>query len=105
MKSVHWTWEADQPDHRQEAGQKITANNFCGSPFPTKPRCTSCHAGYGWTDKNFDFTNQDNVDCLACHDNTGTYKKIATDAGHPLYADRARLSQGRPARQETRQGA
>jgi hypothetical protein len=48
-----------------------------------EPRCTSCHAGYGWTDMNYDFTKQDNVDCLACHDNTGTYKKFGTDAGHP----------------------
>ena len=37
---------------------------------------------------NYDFTKQDNVDCLACHDNTGTYKKFGTDAGYPLYADR-----------------
>ena len=47
-------------------------------------RCTSCHAGYGWKDKNFDFTSEKNVDCLVCHEQTGTYKKFPTGAGHPV---------------------
>lgn len=88
MKSVHWTWETQSPTTGKTLGKKWAANNFCGSPISNEPRCTSCHAGYGWTDKNFDFANQNNVDCLACHDTTGTYKKFGTDAGHPLYADR-----------------
>jgi octaheme c-type cytochrome (tetrathionate reductase family) len=88
MKSVHWTWEKINPATGKTLGKKFAANNFCGSPLSNEPRCTSCHAGYGWTDMNYDFTKQDNVDCLACHDNTGTYKKFGTDAGHPLYADR-----------------
>lgn len=51
-------------------------------------RCTSCHAGYGWKDKNFDFSNQKKVDCLVCHDQTGKYKKFPTDAGYPLLQDK-----------------
>lgn len=46
-------------------------------------RCTSCHAGYGWKDKDFDFTDQTRVDCLVCHEQTGTYKKFPTGAGNP----------------------
>jgi octaheme c-type cytochrome (tetrathionate reductase family) len=46
-------------------------------------RCTSCHAGYGWKDKNFDFTDQTKVDCLVCHEQTGTYKKFPAAAGNP----------------------
>lgn len=88
MKSIHWTWEATSKSTGKTLGKKWAANNFCGSPLSNEARCTSCHAGYGWTDKNFDFTRQENVDCLACHDKTGTYKKFSTDAGHPLYADR-----------------
>ena len=88
MKSVHWTWEAISPTTGKKLGKLHAANNFCGSILSNEPRCTSCHAGYGWTDRNYDFTNQNNVDCLACHDTTATYKKIATDAGHPLYAPR-----------------
>jgi octaheme c-type cytochrome (tetrathionate reductase family) len=47
-------------------------------------RCTSCHAGYGWKDKTFDFTDQTAVDCLVCHEQTGTYKKFPTGAGNPV---------------------
>ncbi len=47
-------------------------------------RCTSCHAGYGWEDKSFDFTSEKRVDCLVCHEQTGTYKKFPTGAGHPV---------------------
>ena len=51
-------------------------------------RCTSCHAGYGWVDDNFDFDNPENIDCLVCHDQTGLYKKFPTDAGHPVYENK-----------------
>jgi octaheme c-type cytochrome (tetrathionate reductase family) len=88
MKSIHWTWEANSPTTGKKLGKQHAANNFCGSITSNETRCTSCHAGYGWKDKNFDFSEQSNVDCLACHDTTGTYKKFGTDAGHPLYADR-----------------
>ncbi len=88
MKSIHWTWETHSPTTGTKLGKKWAANNFCGSILSNETRCTSCHAGYGWQDKNFDFTDQNNVDCLACHDTTGTYRKFGTDAGHPLYADR-----------------
>jgi octaheme c-type cytochrome (tetrathionate reductase family) len=47
-------------------------------------RCTSCHAGYGWKGKDFDFTDQTKVDCLVCHEQTGTYKKFPAGAGNPV---------------------
>ena len=46
-------------------------------------RCTSCHAGYGFKDQDFDFSKQENIDCLVCHEQTGTYKKFPTGAGRP----------------------
>ena len=60
-------------------------NNYCVSLNTNEARCTSCHVGYGWRDDSFDFTEDTNVDCLVCHDTTGTYKKFPTDAGHPVY--------------------
>ena len=51
-------------------------------------RCTSCHAGYGWKDANYDFSSQENVDCLVCHDTTGKYKKVPTDCGNPAYEEK-----------------
>ena len=38
-------------------------------------RCSQCHISYGWQDNTFDFTDTSNIDCLVCHDTTGTYKK------------------------------
>jgi octaheme c-type cytochrome (tetrathionate reductase family) len=46
-------------------------------------RCTSCHVGYGWKDPSFDLTDMRKIDCLVCHDTTGTYKKVPTGAGMP----------------------
>ena len=91
MKTVHWTWQSRQ---RATDGQgevtlgKINAvNNFCISLPGNEPRCTSCHAGYGWRDASFDFSKAENIDCLVCHDTTGTYKKLPAGAGHPAYTD------------------
>jgi octaheme c-type cytochrome (tetrathionate reductase family) len=66
-----------------ELGKKNTVNNFCIALPSNWPRCTSCHAGYGWKDAAFDFAKPQNVDCLVCHDTTGTYKKTPTGAGLP----------------------
>jgi octaheme c-type cytochrome (tetrathionate reductase family) len=35
----------------------------------------TCHIGYGWEDENFDFSNTENIDCLACHADMGLYAK------------------------------
>ncbi len=51
------------------------------SPISNWCRCTSCHAGYGWKDENFDFTDPARIDCLVCHDTTGTYTKTPTGCG------------------------
>ena len=85
MHTVHWTWQAQQKDGSKtvELGKKTAINNYCISLPANEPRCTSCHAGYGWKDKNFDFKKAENVDCLVCHDTTGSYKKTPTGAGMP----------------------
>ena len=101
QQSIHWTWEYHHPVTGQILGKKRVINSFCGNVPSNEPRCTSCHAGYGWTDeKTFDFKAQANVDCVVCHDKTGTYQKWPTKAGHPLVcaADRRRRQGPRAAR-------
>ncbi|MCA9932076.1 MAG: tetrathionate reductase family octaheme c-type cytochrome, partial [Anaerolineales bacterium] len=83
--TTHWTWEYENPDTGQLLGKQNVINNFCVAIESNEPRCTSCHTGYGWTDNTFDFSVEENVDCLVCHDTTGTYKKFPTAAGHPTY--------------------
>ena len=81
----HWTWEWINPQTKQKLGKKHIVNNFCTSVQSNQTFCTACHVGFGWSDDSFDFTNQDNVDCLVCHDTTGKYKKIPGLSGHPNY--------------------
>jgi hypothetical protein len=64
-------------------GKKDILNNFCIAIASNEGRCTQCHIGYGYKDASFDFSDPDNVDCLVCHDQTGTYAKAPTTAGLP----------------------
>lgn len=86
--SIHGTWEYSHPKTGQKLGKRTVINAFCGNVVSNEPRCTSCHASYGWKDmtKNPPSAAEDaKVDCLVCHDTTGTYSKWPTGAGHPLY--------------------
>ncbi|MEW8026211.1 MAG: tetrathionate reductase family octaheme c-type cytochrome [Candidatus Thiodiazotropha sp.] len=82
MKSIHWTWEYDNPETGQTLGKKHLINTFCTNARGNEGMCAQCHAGYGWDDQGFDFTNQDNIDCLVCHDRTGTYYKTPNSMGN-----------------------
>jgi octaheme c-type cytochrome (tetrathionate reductase family) len=85
MQTIHWTWLAPRAPKEAQLGKAgLVINNFCVAMPSNEPRCTSCHAGYGWKDKNFDFTDQSKVDCLVCHDQTGTYVKFPAGAGNPV---------------------
>ena len=87
-KTKHWNWQFTNPSTGQTVGKQTIINNFCLSVTKNEPRCTSCHIGYGWKDDTFDFASEENVDCLVCHDTTGTYKKYPAGAGHPAYEDK-----------------
>lgn len=87
MKTKHWTWEAVNAVNNQKLGKKNLVNNFCIGISSNQPYCTSCHVGYGWKDNNFDFSAEENVDCLVCHDTTGSYRKPSGLAGHPVYKE------------------
>ncbi len=81
--TIHWTWEFVNETTGQTLGKKNLVNNFCVATSSNEARCTSCHVGYGWKDDTFDFTAAENVDCVVCHDTTGSYKKVPTGAGAP----------------------
>jgi len=91
MKTSHWNWQPMQEvlgKGEIPLGKKNTVNNFCVALTSNWARCTSCHAGYGWKDDTFDFENPELIDCLVCHDQTGTYRKFPTGAGHPTYENK-----------------
>ncbi len=86
-KSKHWTWEFLNPQTQQRLGKKHVINSVCTAVPSNYEFCTACHVGYGWKDQNFDFTSEANVDCLVCHDTSGSYRKLPGLAGHPPYKD------------------
>lgn len=94
-KTKHWNWEFINPENNQRLGKKNILNNFCITPQSNWSACTACHIGYGWKDKNFDFTAEERVDCLVCHDTTGGYSKPPGKAGFPAdYVNLKEVAQG-----------
>lgn len=86
LESFHFTWEREEYIEGRGVtykGKKNLINNFCTGIMTNEGSCNRCHAGYGWADKSFDFNNPYNIDCLVCHDNTGTYEKGRGSAGYP----------------------
>lgn len=87
IKTRHWNWLGDEftgnDGKVMRVGKQNIINNYCIAVSSNWPRCTSCHIGYGWKDNSFDFKDGKNIDCLICHDQTGTYKKVPTGAGMP----------------------
>lgn len=86
--TTHWTWTSDPVavEGREQlvsVGKANSFNNFCIGIQSNWTGCTKCHAGYGWSDADFDFSenNETSVDCLVCHDQSGGYKKGAS--GNP----------------------
>jgi octaheme c-type cytochrome (tetrathionate reductase family) len=86
-RTQHWKWEYVNPVTKQVLGKKHVVNNYCTSALSNLESCGTCHIGYGWKDESFDFTSQENVDCLVCHDTTGRYVKQPGLAGHVVGRD------------------
>jgi octaheme c-type cytochrome (tetrathionate reductase family) len=84
MQSTHWNWERTEyiPGKGiRSIGKKNVLNNFCIGVSGNEQSCERCHIGYGLSET----TAQDprSVDCLACHDRSGTYEKASGGAGMP----------------------
>jgi octaheme c-type cytochrome (tetrathionate reductase family) len=86
-KTQHWNWEYANPDTKQVLGKRHVINNFCTSAQSNYPSCATCHISYGMKDDSFDFTSEQNVDCLVCHDTTGRYRKQSGLGGGIIVKD------------------
>jgi len=87
MAGNHWRWDREtvrENGEKTRIGKKNIINNFCIATNTNSWKCTSCHAGYGYKDPNYDFTDSTKIDCMACHDNTGTYEKQPLGSGYPV---------------------
>lgn len=94
-KNKHWTWSYTNPDTGQELGKGVLINNFCTNARGNEGMCAQCHAGYGMGDiRTYDFSNEENIDCLICHETTGTYYKTPPTEGNKACSV---MFEGRPA--------
>ncbi|GAB4576321.1 MAG: tetrathionate reductase family octaheme c-type cytochrome [Anaerolineae bacterium] len=81
MQTVHFQWRGEPteiPGHEDTVlaiGKANLLNNFCIGIQSNWTGCTRCHAGYGWDSADYDFSNPENIDCLVCHAQDGTYAK------------------------------
>ncbi|HWI12764.1 MAG TPA: tetrathionate reductase family octaheme c-type cytochrome [Burkholderiales bacterium] len=86
-RTQHWNWEYVNPETKQVLGKRHVVNNFCTSAQSNYASCATCHIGYGLKDEGFDFSAEQNVDCLVCHDTTGRYKKQSGLSGNVIAKD------------------
>ncbi|MBP7149815.1 MAG: tetrathionate reductase family octaheme c-type cytochrome, partial [Acidobacteria bacterium] len=106
LRTAHWNWKGNSPalaghEHRTDVGLTLIVNNYCLAIGPNLKQCSACHIGYGSVDTVFDFTNPENIDCLVCHDTTGSYRKNPLKGGMPdPQLDLVAIAQkvGRPSR-------
>ncbi|MGB1110902.1 MAG: tetrathionate reductase family octaheme c-type cytochrome [Gammaproteobacteria bacterium] len=83
MHNKHWTWNYDHPETGQKLGKGTLINNFCTNARGNEGMCAQCHTGYGMDDvTTFDFNDQSKIDCLVCHESTGTYYKTPPTQGN-----------------------
>ncbi len=102
MASSHWNWEREEfiPGRGiRRIGKKNILNNYCIGVASNLESCDKCHAGYGFVGPGFDFSEPGNIDCLACHDRSGTYERAGNGMPAPS-VDLTHVAQrvGRPQR-------
>ncbi len=80
LQSNHWNLlSGNVADSNQvfiNDEKHITVNNFCIAVPGNSAPCTTCHLQFSGKDESFDFNSAENIDCLVCHEQTGTYAKL-----------------------------
>ncbi len=119
IKTAHWNWKGHSPavyghEHNVDIGLSNLMNNYLISVGPNAMYCASCHIGFGCWGQEVDgetcdehlrcvlcLQDRTRIDCLVCHDTTGTYEKDAAGGGSPaVFVDLAEVAKnvGRPSR-------
>ncbi len=79
LQTAHFKWSGTMTQvygvEGEIHGKRDLLNSFLIGVGSNEGSCSQCHIGYGYVDDTFDFTNPENIDCLVCHDQTGTYFK------------------------------
>ncbi len=71
--TIHWKWQYENTKTGQAVGKRRVVNGGFLAISANEPYCARCHIGNEWTKTDFAFDAEEQVDCLVCHDTTGTY--------------------------------
>jgi len=85
LNSNHWSWLSSTASAKFKPelvnGKHIPINNFCLAVSDSSSQCITCHVPFAGMDESFEFNSAENIDCLVCHDQTGTYKRSPFGSG------------------------
>jgi len=86
MSTSHWRWSGASPDavgreHARSMGKLATINSYCIAVTSNMESCSQCHIGYGTFADASAFEDPSRIDCLACHDTSGTYARAESGGG------------------------
>jgi len=87
MKSNHYNWERQEYIKGRGIvyfGKKNAVNNYCIATTANEKACAKCHVGLGLDEHGKLKTDPENIDCMVCHDTTGTYMKAPAKGGEPV---------------------
>jgi octaheme c-type cytochrome (tetrathionate reductase family) len=88
LRSVHWKWGGHSPsvagyEHHVDLGVGTVLNNYLICAGANPQNCAACHVGFGPAMDPADAADPLGIDCLICHDVTGTYRKRSGGGGEP----------------------
>lgn len=106
LDSAHWNWAGHSPEvggyeNSASLGLNTLVNNYMFGTGPNKEYCAACHIGTEPLPDRAEDRDPATVDCLICHDTTGTYVKKIGGGGSPVGGiDLVAIAQsvGRPSR-------
>lgn len=87
IQSNHWNWLTSNLTTSKQVeivnGKHIPTNSFCIPVHGSSTQCINCHLPISGKNESFEFNTAENIDCLICHDQTGTYKRFPFGTGLP----------------------
>jgi len=88
LRTAHWNWSGHSPEifgHEDsgELGLETLVNNYMLGVASNRDYCGTCHIGLGFLTGEAPLAEPAAIDCLVCHDTTGTYRKQLDGGGQP----------------------
>ncbi len=92
LASVHWRWQRQRSiDGRMVSYAKLDGLTNFGIVAGSNPdRCLACHVSIAPTPETMAAARPETIDCLVCHDTSGSYRRGTT----PVPADLLRMARG-----------